>query len=575
MSKKRIAVLLSAATAAAGYNTIGTNVASAQTTGTITVNCASGATGRKPISPLIYGQNYQFFNDPWLTGNTGLALDYDARFTWGITSRRFGGDASSRYNWRVGNAQNGGFNNSFVNGNAVYNGQATAKVWQHFLDENRLKGIDTTYSLPALGWVAKDSTSGTPLNGPFVGPYGNYYVPQNVPQTTTSVSSSTVDASDFIAAVKADPVSAGGRQAISTYIIDNEPDIWSSTHEDVAKGLNRTNLTQKGISAAEMIERAKEYSAVVRLKDPTALVAGPAVSGPGGMVFSGADKALWPRTDRGESTAGGYPTPEFTARGGVPFLKYYLQTLKAYDVANTKKTLDVVDVHFYAPYGGADGDTYAGGLYSQGTGPIVSAKRIESTQGLWKPGYKTDSAPGTPGEAEVSFNNIAGDIGDARILPRLNELVAPTTGAYPGLKTSLGEYNFGGAQFMSGALAQAEALGRFGENGLYSAYYWESSAAERNFPMERIPVGFAFRAYRNYDGAGSKFQDVSLPVTNPLQGSVSLFGSTSTTGDKVVMVALNLSPTATATPTITLSGCAAPATPPRYIATTHPRPPVD
>jgi hypothetical protein len=559
MSKKPLAALVSAATAIAGYSTIAAPVASAQTTGTITVNCASNAAGRKPISPLIYGQNYQFFNDPWLTGNSALALDYDARFTWGITARRFGGDASTRYNWRVGNAQNGGFNNDFVNGNAVYNGNAGAKVWQHFLEENRLKGLDTTYSVPMLGWVAKDTTSGTPRTGPLNGPFGPYYVPQNVPQTTTSVSSGTTDVSDFITAVKADPVSVGGRQAITTYILDNEVDIWASTHEDVAKGLNRTNPAQKGISAAEWIERTKEYSAVIRAKDPAALIAGPAVSGPGGMMFSSADKALWPRTDRGESTAGGFPTPEYTARGNVPFLKHYLQALKAYDADNNKKSLDIVDVHFYAPFGGADGQTYNGALYSQGTGPIVSAKRIESTQALWKSGYKSDMAPASPGEAELSFGITPGDPGDARILTRLNELVAPG-GAYPGLKTSLGEYNFGGAQYMSGALAQAEALGRFGQHGLYSAYYWESSAAERNFPMERIPVGFAFRAYRNYDGAGSKFQDISLPVTNPLDGAVSVFGSTSTAGDKVVMVALNLSPTAAASPTITLSGCAAPGT---------------
>ena len=54
------------------------------------------------------------------------------------------------------------------------------------------------------------------------------------------------------------------------------------------------------------------------------------------------------------------------------------------------------------------------------------------------------------------------------------------------------------ADHMSGGLAIAEALGRFGQQGLTSAFYW--SKVPYNSP------GFhAFRAYRNFDGKGARF----------------------------------------------------------------------
>jgi len=58
-----------------------------------------------------------------------------------------------------------------------------------------------------------------------------------------------------------------------------------------------------------------------------------------------------------------------------------------------------------------------------------------------------------------------------RLLPLLREWVAQN---HPGLGISIGEWNFGAESHMSGALATAEALGRFGTEGLTSAYYWTS-----------------------------------------------------------------------------------------------------
>jgi len=103
---------------------------------------------------------------------------------------------------------------------------------------------------------------------------------------------------------------------------------------------------------------------------------------------------------------------------------------------------------------------------------------------------------------------------------------------YPGTKLSIGEYNFGGEKHISGALALAEALGRFTQTPLLeSAFYW-------NYPPVDSPAFWAFRAYRNYDGKGEAFREISLPTK--AQAPASFFASRDAAGEHVVAVALNL-----------------------------------
>jgi hypothetical protein len=107
---------------------------------------------------------------------------------------------------------------------------------------------------------------------------------------------------------------------------------------------------------------------------------------------------------------------------------------------------------------------------------------------------------------------------------------------YPGRGISLGEWNFGGEGHMSGALAIAEALGRFAQYGVTSAFYW-------TYPPEGTPAMWAFRAYRNYDGKGAHFLDWFTPVK--LSGhespSASAFVSRDDSGKHMVAIALNTS----------------------------------
>jgi hypothetical protein len=153
---------------------------------------------------------------------------------------------------------------------------------------------------------------------------------------------------------------------------------------------------------------------------------------------------------------------------------------------------------------------------------------LRSTRALWDPKYKDESW----------INDTI------RLIPRLKEWVAQN---YPGLSISLGEYNFGAEQDMSGGLALAEALGRFGQQGLDYAYYW-------TVPPKNSPAYWAFRAFRNFDGKNGHFLDHSLETR--MSGDVSLFASRDESGKHIVLIALNLNPSTTARASIALAGCA-------------------
>jgi hypothetical protein len=136
-----------------------------------------------------------------------------------------------------------------------------------------------------------------------------------------------------------------------------------------------------------------------------------------------------------------------------------------------------------------------------------------------------------------------------RVIPLVKGWIARY---HPGLGLSIGEWNFGAERHMSGGLAVAEALGRFGVEGLQSAYYW-------TYPPLGSPAWWAFRAYRNFDGAGGRFLDRSVAVKGgaPL---ASLFAS-SDGGDAggarrhLVLVLLNHDPASRLAARVELGGC--------------------
>ncbi|HYQ03509.1 MAG TPA: glycoside hydrolase family 44 protein [Polyangiaceae bacterium] len=437
-----------------------------------------------PISPYIYGV---------VGDEPGLSA----------TARRWGGNPTSRYNWQLGNAYNAGSDWFFQN--------TKSDDYRTFLKSNQSRHIISAVTVPTIGWVAKDLTSyGFPVaiygaqrahdpnrvdSGDGVRQNGVPIEPKS--PTLTSVPAPPEMMRKWVETIVAEDRKSNAR-SVKMYILDNEPSLWNSTHRDVHP---------EPLSYDELLDRTLRYATAIRAGDPQALIAGPAEWGWTGYFFSARDVV-----------AGVAQKPDRRAHGDVPLIPWYLRKLHEHDQASGTRSLDVLDVHYY-PQGK--------NVYGTATDAEAAALRIRSTRSLWDPSYRDESW--------INDN--------VRLIPRLKEWVKL---GYPGLAVSIGEYNFGGELHISGALALAEVLGRFGTTELDYAFYWHA-------PPKDSPAYWAFRAYRNFDGKDGHFLERS--VDTRMTDKVSLFASRDDSGKHMVLIALNLDPTEAVTADIDLPGC--------------------
>jgi hypothetical protein len=299
------------------------------------------------------------------------------------------------------------------------------------------------------------------------------------------------------------PDRASGRERVQMYILDNEPALWSSTHRDVHP---------EPVTYDELLDRTLRYGAAVRSAAPRALIAGPAEWGWTGYFYSARDSSIGVRL-----------RPDRRLHGDVPLVPWLLQRVRAHERETGTRILDVLDLHHYPQAGGIGIGT--GG----GTDPATAALRIRSTRALWDPTYVDESWIKEP----------------VRLIPRMQEWIRDFA---PGLGTSIGEWNFGAEQHMSGGLAVAEALGRFGSLGLTSAFYWI-------VPPRDSPAANGFRAYRDFDGQGGHFLEQSVAASSEQPGRSSVFASRSADGRHVVAVLLDLDAEAPMLAEVDLRSC--------------------
>jgi hypothetical protein len=452
-----------------------------------------------PISPMIYGIAFKPSHD---------ASD-SHQWKIGAGARRWGGNPTSRYNWMLGNAWNTANDWFFRNVNYTPNPRYTYDL---FLEDDIANGMKTALTVPAIGWVAKDIESvGFPASlfgqqrqmegtkiGNGVDLAGKQLTPG--PPTLTSIPAPPAFVEKWVRAIRATDARRG--RSVHQYIIDNEPALWNSTHRDVHP---------EPVTYDELLERTIQYGGAVRKADPEAVIAGPAEWGWPGYFFSAKDQAV-----------GFALRPDRLAHFNAPLLPWLLKELRKHREETGERILDVVDVHYYPQHDGA------GTATSGRTDAYSAALRIRSTRSLWDPSYVDESW----------INDTI------RLIPRLKQWIAEND---PGLGISIGEWNFGAEKHMSGGLATAEALGRFGSEGITSAFYWD-------YPPDASPAFWAFRAYRNFDGNGGKFLDRSVPATAAYALS-SVFASRSDSGDHMVLVILNNDPSGPLMAQLDLASC--------------------
>ncbi len=451
------------------------------------------------ISPLIYGIA---FYPMW---------EYRDAHHWAMkpTARRWGGNHSTRYNYQLGEAWNAGMDWYFRN--LTYTGRP-GWSWATYLEANAEAGVQSVIVLPMMGWVAKDTTS-------FSYPVREFPNQQDFEQSSGagngrdkagkwleagSPTRTSVQAPpEFVAKwVKQIREKATKLNTKVSYILDNEPALWNSTHHDIHPD---------PVGYDELWERTKSYASAIKKADPEASIAGPAEWGWSNFLYSQKDLKL------------GGPSVRADRRlhGDVPLIAWYLKKIAEHEKQTKVRLVDTLDLHFYPQ---ADGV----GIGEGGeTSVEASQRRLRSTRALWDPTYHDESWI----DDEV------------QLIPRMKKWVSENA---PGLGTSIGEWNFGAEGHISGGLAVAEVLGRFGQQDLTSAYYW-------TYPPDGSAAYWGFRAYRDFDGAGGHFQDVSLGA-KAFPGA-SAFASISPDGAKLTAVVLNLDPKAAFDADVALDGC--------------------
>jgi Glycoside hydrolase family 44/Cellulose binding domain len=460
-----------------GLSAVGSLPASAAVAGpSITVDPTAGL---HPISRDIYGMN---FADEALAQELKLPV------------RRWGGNATTRYNYALDETNRGSdwyFEN--VPGNADPATLPDGSETDQFVEQDRRTGTSSILTVPLIGWVpkARDYSCGFSIAkyGPQQGAdtqwrpdCGNGVkadgsnVTGNDPHDT-SVEAGAGYVHDWLAHLtgKYGTAADGG---VRFYNLDNEPDIWHSTHRDVHPA---------GASYDEMRDQTYTIAAAVKAADPGAKTLGPVGWGWNSLTLSGSDQQTC-------SIQGGScwsNPPDRAAHGGVDFGAWYLQQMRAYEQAHGVRLVDYYDNHWYPQESGV--------ALGNGTDPATDTLRLRSTRNLWDPSY-----------VDESWINQA-----TQVIPRMKQIVAAN---YPGTKTAITEYNWGALDSLNGALAQADVLGIFGREGLDLATLWSPPSAAQ-------PGAYAFRMFLNYDGHGAAFGDTSVQSVSSDQDRLSVYGA--------------------------------------------------
>jgi hypothetical protein len=145
----------------------------------------------------------------------------------------------------------------------------------------------------------------------------------------------------------------------------------------------------------------------------------------------------------------------------------------------------------------------------------VQLLRNRSTRSLWDPNYVDESWIGQK----------------VRLIPRLRAWAEAFRSGTP---IGITEYNWGAEGHISGATAQAEVLGIFGREGLDFAARWTT-------PDRGKPAYKAILMYRNYDGRGSTFGDVSVRASVPNPDAVSAFAAVRSSDQALTVMLINKS----------------------------------
>ena len=380
---------------------------------------------------------------------------------WGLV--RSGGNRLTAYNWE-NNASNAGSDWQYQNDSVMGENPTPAKPLLEALDTANAVGATTVITLSLADHVSADKNGGGDVrhSGPN---YLSTRFKRNHPQkpgafaASPDVNDGDVYQDELVAFLKAQRPFAK-----VIFSMDNEPELWAHTHAEIFP---------KPVTYADLWKRNHD--------------------------FAKAAKAVWPGAEVLGFVSYGYQgivsLQDAPDNGGRNFVEWYLDQARAAEQQEGKRLIDYLDVHWY-PEASGGGQRIVGEVIT----PEVVEARVQAPRSLWDRTYQ-----------EASW------VRDARGGPinLIHWLQGKIKAHYPGTKLAFTEWNYGGGNHISGAVATADVLGVFGRNGVSLASYWGGE------PFSLA----AFRAFRNFDGQGGAFGDVSVATKSSDIASATIYAS--------------------------------------------------
>jgi hypothetical protein len=478
-----------------------------------TINSSANA---KPISPYIYGWNF--------AGSSPISslapLD------------RLGGNRFTGYNWET-NASNAGRDWYYQNDTHMGSGPPGDAI-AGAINSAGANDRALVVTVPINGYVAGDTAG--PVTRAQALDHSRFkeIVPNKAtkyPGSSLSLAPHETDGwvftDEFVNWVEE-------TREPSTpvfYSLDNEPGLWGeplpagwqpgvpTSVQPSPQGRTHGALHPYAPTFTELRDKTIANAKAIKSVNPNALVFGGVGYGWNDFVTlqDAPDRASF---DNEVSHPGG-DDPS----GEMHYYEYLLQQVAAAEAAEPgdHKLMDVLDFHWYP-------EAQGGGVRiteNNNSAAVVNA-RVQAPRSLWDPTYTETSwitqwgtwvgAPGTPGPI--------------KLLPRIKRDI---TDFKPDTKIAFTEYNYGGTNHISGAIAQADVLGIYGREEVFAATLWNLHGNSQS----QFAAG-AFKMYLNYDGAGGSFGDTSVQAGTDMISKSAVYASVDEEDpNRVVVVAIN------------------------------------
>jgi Glycoside hydrolase family 44 len=421
--------------------------------------------------------------DPNVYGIQQGGLDPEFAKEIKLPNTRWGGDDTTRYNWQV-DSSNDGADFYFLGGNGEATPTPSAQV-DTIISNLRPAGTSTLITIPIIPYI--NSTSQYTCS---------YRVSVYGPQQATNPYFQLPNGDQC-----GNGVTPNGDQILDTNIyynhIDNTPNIqadWINhlkgkfgegktgahyfqlDNEPSGWGNTHVDVEPNGVIYDTIIDLGQKYASMIKHVVPNSEVMGPS-----------------------DFTLGGWIGDQ-TQQNGLYAGQYYLQAMKKYQHENGVRLIDYFDEHYY----------------NNGTD---TASELAITRSLWDPTFNS----GTWVEQFV-FD------GPMQLIPRFKSWIQQY---YPGTRLAISEYGFGYDGTLVGALTEADALGIFGRQGLDFANMFTVPDPKTD------PVAYSFRLYRNYDGKGGEFGDVSVQSQSSDQGQLAIYSAIRHEDNALTLVIIN------------------------------------